>query len=68
MNKDGAATALWCILGILACIIAVFVGQFVANYFAFTGTMWWVVAIIGYLISGTILGAIVWLIVLVIAS
>lgn len=68
MARDGIAVGLWCVLGLISCIIAIFVGQFVANYFAFTGTMWWVAAIIGYVISGTILGAIVWGIVLAVAS
>jgi hypothetical protein len=64
MANSDAAFGVWCILGIIAVILSIFISQFIANYFAFTGMMWWVVAVIAYLIVGTVLGAIVWLITL----
>jgi uncharacterized membrane protein len=60
MDKDNLLGGIWCVLGIISCILAILVGQYVANYFAFTGIMWWVVAIIAYVVSGAIFGSIVW--------
>lgn len=46
------------ILLAISLILSIFCAQFIANYFNATGIMWWVYAIIGYVVSGIILGII----------
>jgi hypothetical protein len=58
MDSTGQAWA-GCILGLIAMILAIFIGQHVANYFAFTGIMWWVVAFVAYFISGSVMVVII---------
>lgn len=46
------------ILCIISLIASIFCAQFIANHFNVTGMMWWLFAIVGYIISGIILGLI----------
>jgi hypothetical protein len=57
---EGAATAVMCVLGVISFILALFCGQYFANFMHATGVMWWVFAIIGYVVSGAIFGGITW--------
>lgn len=58
MDKDNILVAMWCIFGIIVFLLAIFIGQTVANALHLTGIMWWIVAIIAYVISGLFMGLI----------
>jgi hypothetical protein len=58
MDGGDVFTGTYIVLCIISLIASIFCAQYIANYTGATGIMWWVFAILGYIVSGFILGLI----------